>query len=256
MDELDLFEAIGQVDEELLIDKTRRITPLRKMGLIAAVLTLAILTACAAPVVLRTFQAVSGGEVELTKEGGRRLAFLIDNETGERTMVSQSVEPAQYRITLDIAGEGVRPDALEELYAPVWIPEDYVNSYEESETDSHILRYVTDSWAGFPARYVEFRQSLLPEGNPVTFTDSFTGFRGLHVNRMDGEYVVYGEAAVLELREEMDAEEAACFCDSFMQISRYLYWSDGAYLFRLEIPWDMDSRTVEQIITSVQIVKE
>lgn len=256
MDELDLFEAIGQVEEELLIDKPRRITPLRKMGLIAAVLTLVILTACAAPVVLRTFKAVSGGEVELTKEGGRRLAFLIDNETGERTLVSQSVEPAQYRITLDIAGEGTRPDALEELYAPEWIPEDYVNLYEESEADFHILRYVADSWVGFPARYVEFRQSLLPEGNPVTLTDSFTGFRGLHVNRMEGEYVVYGEATVLELREELDAQEAACFSNSFMQISRYLYWSDGAYLFRLEIPWDMDTQTVEQIITSVQIVKE
>lgn len=256
MDELDLFEAIGRVDEELLMDRPKRITPLRKIGLIAAVLVLAIFTACAAPVVLRTFQAVSGGEAELTREGGRRLAFLIDNETGERTMVSQSVEPAQYRITLDIAGEGVRPDTLEELYAPGWIPEDYVNLYEESEVDFRILRYATDSWVGFPARYVEFRQSLLPEGNPVTFTDSFTGFRGLHVNRMEGEYVVYGEATVLELREALDPEEAAIFSDSFMQISRYLYWSDGAYLFRLEIPWGMDSQTVEQIITSVQIVNE
>lgn len=254
MDELELFEAIGYADEDLLMDRPVRRTPLRKIGLIAAILTLVILTACAAPVVLRTFQAVSGGEAELTKAGGRRLTFLVDNETGERTMVSQSEEPAQYRITLEITGEGVRPDVLKELYTPGWIPEDYVNLYEESEADSHILRYVTDT--GFPAKYVEFRQSLLPEGNPVTFTDSFTGFRGLHVNRLDGEYVVYGETTVLELREELDAQEATIFSDSIMQISRYLYWSDGAYLFRLEIPWDMDMQTVEQIIASVQIVNE
>ena len=58
MDELDIFAAIGGVDEKLLTEAPRRLP--RRWGLIAAVLALAVLTACAAPVVIRSFTAVSG----------------------------------------------------------------------------------------------------------------------------------------------------------------------------------------------------
>lgn len=254
MDELDLFEAIGNVDEELLLEYPRRITTLRKMGLIAAVLTLAVLTACAAPVVLRTFQAVAGGEVELVREAYMDRVLIFDRETGDIIGASGSREwhPAEYEITLDITAEAERPDSLEELYAPAWVPEDYVNFYDRSEENCRILRYSTGDRNGIFGNYVIFRQSLLPQGNPVVFTDSLSEFREVFVNAMASSYETYGEATVLELCPRLkDMGDFPLTEELLLEARRYLYWSDGAYLFRLTIPYEMDDQTVTQIIESV-----
>lgn len=255
MDELDIFAAIGGVEEELLNEQPRRLLP-RRCGLIAAVLALAVLTACAAPVVVRTFNAISGGEAEQTRQSHRVGSMVLDNQTGAFIISgSWEMEPAEYEITLELEGEGRRPQELEERYAPTWVPEDYVNQFDNSEEGNAVLRFCTldspDAWL----RYVEFRQSLLPEGDPVTFTDTFSVFRGVFVNGMDSRNVTYGEATVLELYPRLTELELENIHAFFFQASRYLYWSDGAYLFRLEIPYEMDTDTVERIIASVQIVE-
>ena len=257
MDELDIFAAIGGVEEDMLWESPRRVLP-RRWGLIAAMVTLAVLSACAAPVVMRTFRAVSGGEAELTQRAQRTRVFLMDNETGEIMVVSSSAEdhPAEYEITLGITEGAARPETLEELYAPGWIPEDYVNFFDQSEENCRILLYSTGDRNGLLGSHVEFRQSLLPEGDPVVFTERLYDFRGIVVNDMESACVTYGEATVLELRPrentlEMLGQEAFAF-----GARRYLYWSDGAYLFRLVIPYEMDTGTVTRIIDSVQIVEQ
>ena len=256
MDELDIFAAIGGVDEKLLTEAPRRLP--RRWGLIAAVLALAVLTACAAPVVIRSFTAVSGGVAEQTGKYYEQRIAVINQETGVVVSFSTSREmrPAEYLITLEMEGDCKRPKSLEEWYALTWVPEDYVNHFDNSEENCRILRFATEDRGNVRGSYIELRQSLLPEGNPVTFTESFANWGTLFVNDMVSEYISYGDAAVLELACEMDPEDVRIFSGSFQQISRYLYWSDGAYLFRLEVPYLMDADTIGKIIGSVQVAEE
>lgn len=255
MDELDIFAAIGGVDEDLLLERPRRILPLRKVGLIAAVLTLVVLTACAAPVVVRTFKAVCGGEASLVREAHMEGWRVIDNETGDILAVgSREWHPAEYEITLEITEDAERADSLEELYAPAWMPEDYVNCFDQSEENCRILRYSTGDRNGIFGSYVIFRQSLLPEGNPVVFTDTLSEFREVFVNAMEASYETYGEATVLELCPRLkDMGDFPLTEELLLEARRYLYWSDGAYLFRLTIPYEMDEQTVARIIGSVAV---
>lgn len=254
MDELDIFAAIGGVDEDLLGDKPRRLLP-KRWGLIAAVLALAVLTACAAPVVLRSFTVVSSGEAELTRGAYRTGSVVIDRETGDIVGFNGSGEryPAEYEIRLEIEEAGRRPETLEERYALTWVPENYGKYFDNSEEETVVWRFCSEDSPDQRLRYVEFRQSLLPEGNPVIFTDSFSAFRDMFVNRMDSRTVTYGEATVLELYPCITEEEMEIAETIFFQTSRYLYWSDGAYLFRLEIPCEMDTQDVARIIESIQV---
>ena len=259
MDELDIFAAIGGVDEDLLTEAPRRLP--RRWGLIAAVLALAVLSACAAPAVIKSFTAVSGGSAKQTKEQTYQQYAVIINNGNDAAEAwvrigTREMQPAEYQITLEVSGEYQRLDALEELYEPTWVPEDYVNFRDMSEENNRSLRYFTGDKDGIFGSYVIFSQQLLPEGNPVVFTDELSEFREVFVNDMTSAYRTYGKATVLELYPRLKEMDLPMTEKLLLEARRYLYWSDGAYLFRLVIPYEMDDETVTKIIDSVQIVEE
>lgn len=227
----ELFEAIGGLDDSMLAECKNTVE--RRTGrmgwkavLIAAVLTGLAVTAVAAPLI---HNALKGGKVETDNT-----VWWSPTDPAD----GASYELREHRITLDVEFDADAPKAIKTYYIPQ-IPENLQLYHGHIYKDSMSAQF---GWKG--DGYIFFSQeaggSLLtkelveyvftvPGDAPDTGLRTFSGIEG---------YLIRVDAVGDEQGEQI------------------FYWSDGAYLFRLEVPLDYTDAQLEALVTSVQPVED
>lgn len=232
-----LFEAIGNLDEEML-SETEAVTQIRtrcmgwKAALVAAVVAGLAVTAAAAPLFRN---ALKGGKLEPETQA----AFTPTNPiTGDSHAI------VSHEITLDVEFNEDAPRSIETYYMITDIPAEFSNQYL-----GHIMKDAcmtqfgwivpgTDrdiffnQWAGkYPAMEDVLRVNVTtaPGQTPVHGLRTFAGIQG---------YLV----------------EEPTLGDNYGE--REFYWSDGDYLFCLQVPWDYTDAQLENMVASVHPVED
>lgn len=262
MTEHDLFSAIGYADEAFLTEDARptaRRLP-RHLGLIAAMLTIVILTACAAPVIWEAI-SIEGARVVYTGEVD---SFVRHYDSSASTSYFETpIMQACYQIEMDIALSEALPDTIETAYLPTCVPE----TWELSE--QVVYPYLTD--AGLQQKLISNwtlwlsdtdMSSIILEQVPLSFYDpedpAVDWFyvpttaqlenQILPINGMDVLEVSYPDCVRTIYLEWSQKYETIPWPGE-----RICYWSDGIYLFKLRVPYDMELSTVESVISSIAV---
>lgn len=231
----DLYRAIGEADESFLLaceqPTVRRIS--KRFGIIAAVMAL-ILTACA-PAAIHAFSALKEGSVNRLETYGY-----------------YELEPSVYEIWVDIDIAQDAPTSIETIYIPA-----VMKNYGSE------LTYEKYEWA------VSFRHN-----NPNDGPEEFIGFHQVAYP----SYARTGEAFVLgEFHADSDTEPQVTM-KSFGDITildiihespswsseagaqyvaqRTVYWSDGYYLFLMNLPASWNDGQIEEMVASLTTVED
>ncbi len=232
-----LFEAIGDLDEHMIaqteIVPTQRSKRIGwRVMLVAAIVAGLGVTAVAAPI-LRN--AVKGGKLETKPQ---TVYTPTDPVTG------QSQELHSYEITLEVEFDQDAPKSIETYYIVPDIPEEFNRQFlghimkdevmtqfgwVESGTDRDIC---FNQWAG---RYDAMKDVLTVN---VTTASGAVPKHGLRTFGGIQGYLV----------------EEPTLGENYGE--REFYWSDGAYLFRLQVPCDYTDAQLEAMVASVRPVED
>ncbi|MBE6923944.1 MAG: hypothetical protein E7466_01720 [Ruminococcaceae bacterium] len=230
-----LFEAIGDLDDAM-IGETEGIQERRnghlgwKMTLIAAVVAGLAITAVATPQIRN---ALKGGKLETEDTVWLSPTNPIDGT---------SYEMRHHEIRLDVEFNEDAPESIENYYIPPEIPDEYTQylghimkdgmftqfGWIVEGTDRDICFY---QWAGnsVPSEALVVDITTEPDAVPKHGLRTINGIEGYLVEEPTlGNN--YGE--------------------------RKFYWSDGDYLFCLQVPCDFTDAQLEEMVTSVQLVED
>lgn len=259
MDEHSLFAAIGGVDDvslrELEQPKIRRLP--RRFGLIAAMLAL-LLTACAAPVVMRTFDKIQAGAVADNGQGYNGSYYLFTPGEGWSEEVPYFI-PSD--VELEIAVDSAAPDSIETRYLPLELMAHcQVEAY--TDTDSEFSLSLSMKAPGNQrAHGIYYRQYALPENGHMVIPDIFGSellSQRFYGTELQQSFQTYGDIAALEFNGEVEYEDSEgnliCYDNRVARFhTKYLFWSDGLYLYCMKIPviYPLRITDVEQIVTSL-----
>lgn len=252
MNEQDLFAALGEIDDCLLLspEQPRKLS-LRRFGLIAAILCALVITACAAPVILG---AIQSGDPEYLKEQEYEIRHFDSREETQYTLTYQE---DVYTVELKITTADEIPETIETAYLPAAVPE----SWEGEET-------VINSGGGTLTCKWDIRSDA---GSAIAIyqqwplnADDADGTKTIYVYADPGAEVeaqmhAVGQISVLEIActanpqavQNEDMEHPVVFTTGG---KRDFYWSDGKYLFRLYVPYELDISAVEGIVSGLTAV--
>ncbi|MBR3973546.1 MAG: hypothetical protein IKJ99_06310 [Oscillospiraceae bacterium] len=242
MNELDLFAAIGQIDDNLLLPAPK-IRPLRRGWLIAAVLTVLLITACA-PVILGAIQT---GDLQYVGEFFSEFQ-RFDNQGNANSTLKYS--ESEYTIEIEIEAAENIPAAIETVYLPIELPDAWENQEVTINSVKNTLFCKWDILSEPGYRAAVYQQwPLDPEDKSIqVFADpGATVETCLHT---------IGKISVLEIAspanpqvvQEKGMEHPVVFTTGG---KRDFYWSDGVYLFRLYVPYELEFEAVEHVISSL-----
>lgn len=253
MNEHDLFRAIGGTNDVFLqeIDQppVRRIP--KHMGLIAALLAL-VLTACAAPVVIRSFDKVQSGSRSQDGNGYTIHVYKGGSKTSERVYFTSS------DVELEVERNANAPGTIEEYSMPLKLL-DYCDV--ESYTDTGTLFAVSFSMSSTEQEKgcgILYRQYVIPADGTVV-AENFLGSE-----EWEREEKNYGDMKVLEfhgygaLRNTSGNIVLNSKTKVMQTYIRHIFWSDGMYLYCLKLPqiYPITYADVEQIVTSLTPVED
>ena len=229
-----MFEAIGQVDEKLLAGaeaqkKYRRLG--WKVALVAAVVTGLTVTAAAAPAIRN---ALFGGKVETDDA-----VWLTPTDPAD----GSSYEISSHEITLEVEMDAEAPKTIGTYYLPQ-VPE------EMDQIAGHIL--------GDPLASVTQFWWTQKEGGDIHFVQKAGGSL-MPEDLKESVSTVYGTVPKAELRTIAGIQgyliDVRPIGDGLMG-DRIFFWSDGQYLFRLEVPYEYTDEQLERMVASVQPVED
>ncbi len=220
MNEHDLFNAIGAMDDRQLAAcetpaSRRRLRPLGKILLVAAVIAALSVSALAAPAI---YNAIT--RVELHKND-----HLLD--TPDDTLTADQL--GGYELFLQVDAKKDAPAVLEQAYIPGAIL---------GEGAAYCFRY-DDMFLYWRGEY-RFEQYVLPQNSETSFRAPIRSIQGAAVRSETKDYL---GLSVLEVvfEEKFDGETA---------LTRQLYWSDGNYLYYLLLPSDADAAQILSTMTA------
>lgn len=232
-----LFEAIGDLDEQML-SEMEAVTQIRarrmgwKAALVAAVVAGLAVTAAAAPLIRN---ALKGGELVPETQAG----FMpTDPNTGE------SPAFVTHEITLDVEFNEDAPKSVETYYITPDIPAEFSNQFL-----GHIYKDAMLTWFGWGVpgtdRDICFTQWA---GKYPAMEDILT----VNVTTAPGVVPVHGLRTFAGIQGYLVEEPT--FGSNYGE--REFYWSDGDYLFRLQVPCDYTDAQLEAMVASVQPVED
>lgn len=253
MNEYDIFAAIGGVEDTFLAEleesRIRRLP--RHSGLIAAMLAL-LLTACAAPVVIRSFDKVTGGSRAETGSGFQ----IVEYSSGSRKPTKSYFVPSGVELEVTVAPEA--PQKIEEHFLPLKILEYCeVESYTDAQTEFSLSLSMKVPRFG-RAYGIFYRQYVLPADGHVQLQDI------LDSREWERSFQTYGDINALEFEgngryEDSDGSTLLYDGNHVARIyTKQIFWSDGFYLYCLKIPvtYPLTIEKVEEIVTSLTVVED
>lgn len=226
-----LFEAIGGLDEAMIAETApkRRTVGLR-VALVAAIIAGLGLTAGAAPLIRN---ALKSGSVETNQ---------LDAFTPTDPVSGNSYEIRTHDIRVEIELDEQAPETIETFYIPE-IPQGYEQYHGAVYNENSMLHCVWKTEAGYDqditywqiARHSYDPDEIVaaiataPGGKPIAEMRSYAGIEGYYVQ----------QDPVAELPG-----------------SRMFFWSDGSYLYRLELPYAYTDTQMEETITSLSQISQ
>ena len=238
MNEYDLFDAFGNIDEDLLERSERqpvRKLPIRK-ALIAAAAVMALTVTVFASPAIRALLFPSA-PVQ-TSEGKRRIY-------GE---LYKDIAKAEYRIDLQIDGAASLPSEIEEVRLPHYmIEQDWLVSYGEIDARYSEGPVHFKWWDREAPSWVTFEQLCIP---PEGVSFQLETYHGAELRQ---ESITVGD---LELRYFNIPGYTNRDTWEFYPEATAVYWSDGEYAYHLECSSDVTEEELAQIVLSVGAVED
>lgn len=236
----ELLNAVGQVNERYLIQSEETVAPRSRrtawrLILVAAIVAVLTVTAVAATGGF----GVWGGSTELVSDGEEAMKkddSIVYAESG-------------YQIRLDLEVSKKAPRSMEKCYVPqdVQIQGEYTFRYVNVFWDSYDA-----VWSG-EVDYDNFNDSewvyfsQIAAGNPTSRTDHISAPNHAPLEK---KTVIINNMSMFEV--SMDTfRDGRCTATGF----RRLYWTDGEYVFTLEVPYDFSDEKVGKIIASMAEVE-
>lgn len=224
----DLYQSIGEVSDAFLLEcEARPSRQPRRFALIAAVIAL-MLTACAAPVVMRTYDALKNGSINKT----------------DRQYKGQDV----YAVTAQFEISPDAPTSIEEIYLPTGML-DYVDgsSYTLSDWAFSLRCYA----GGDRETELFFLQNSFSEeersGTPLLVQKYFFD----EDNLPEIVQKTYGEIQAWEYLLDLDSSAAPKGYYTF----RNVLWSDGIYFYFFQFPVDWTEEQITEMLSSLSLLE-
>ncbi len=238
MNEYDLFDALGGIDDDLLTRSDHRAVrkfPIRKSLIAAAAVMLLAVTAVAAP---KLRELVFGSEIELQHKG------IMYAENG----LCFSVEAA-YEVDMTLPCAETAPESIEAYTLPAYFEENGWNcdfSFVDPDME-HISARFLFSIPENPQYWVIFEQSpfslLEPRGRSQFLMDG--GRTSIVVERPITIGNAEGTMYLVE-PSEADGEPG----------QKNIVWSDGEYAYLMECGWAVSDAMIAEIILSLAQIED
>lgn len=245
MTKLDLIAAIGAASDEDLEHSERLASGKHRVKIrilmAAAIIALLSFTAFAAPAI---WNALFGVTAEQYRISG------IFVEKGQPIDVRES----SLNISLDVQMSKDAPSRLLTCYVPM-LPAEQMEPIPLTVMKGAVIIFRTDSllqWQNEDGEYVLFRQVAWPDyAKGQTFDTVSTGFdAGYSITQTElGGYTVQRLMVEPSEKDEngVHAEHPGL---------QKLYWSDGFYLFSMEVNYSMEDARLAEILESIQPVSD
>lgn len=258
-----LFSAIGSIDEhfleELEAPQLHRLP--RRFALVAAIFVL-LLTACAAPAVIRAFNKLETGEI--SGNGRGHTIHFYTMTSGKRVW-----EEAEFFIPsdveLDVAVDPDAPDTVETRYFPTALL-DYCQIQDYVDTPSEFsLTLSMKAPGGKQAQGIFFRQYPLPADGHIVVPDVFDRDLGLdlYLEELHDTMQTYGDITVLEFSGDFRCRDTSGELLTHgnrlaRHHTKFLFWSDGFYLYCLKLPliYPLNVEKIEGILSSLTAIED
>ena len=245
MNNLDLIYAISAAEPEQLEHSEGTSSHLPRR-------TLSVLLAAAAVTLL----AAAALAVPATRDF---LRGLVARPTFRSvTVVERSGAAAVYEsyadVYLDVRMNRDAPAVIETYYVPMlpaaqWEPIPLTVSGQQM---AGFEKSTLLCWQGTDGSYVYFRQYAVPEYTPEQPLASVcTGYNGVYTV----EAAELGGYTVQRIRVEPSAITDQGFCGEHPGQQR-LYWSNGSYIFDLEVSYSMTDEEIAEILESIRPVED
>lgn len=232
-----LFQAIGELDDGMLMAADKEPKRQRKIGwkvgLVAAVVAGLGISAAAAPAI---YNAIFGAKVEKDEH-----VWISATDPADGSSYEMNV----YEIRLELEVDENAPDSIEVFYVPD-VPEELVQikgyihlrDEENALTQFWWINEQTDSDIFFSQ---QAGGSLTPEDLTEQVSTALGGEPGTKLCTVAGI-----SGYLIDVRPLGDGIGG----------DRIFYWSDGQYLFRLEVPYEYSDAQLAELVASVQPVED
>lgn len=239
MNEYDLFDAFGGIDEDLLKRSetckiTRRI-PFRKALIAAAAVMVMAATVVAAPAI-------------------RELLFPsapVQTTVGKRHFYGDlytDIQNDKYRIDLKIDSAAPLPTKIEEVRLPHYMIDDHwLVSYGEVDAVNSEGPVHFKWWDRESPKWVSFEQMPIPSGEITFHLETY------HGAELRQETVQIGDLELQYLNIPGYTNRESW---EFYPEATAVYWSDGEYAYHLECSSDVTEKELAQIVRSVGLVED
>lgn len=240
MNEYDLFDAFGGIDEELLSrseQKPVRKLPLRKVLIAAAAVMMMVVTAVAAPAIM---QLLFGSEIELLHKG----IMYVDNESG-----ISFARDALYEVDMTLPCAETAPTSILEYRLPAYFAENNWScnsSYVDIDRENLFGTYVFD--IDEAPEYWVFFQQLPFNQMPVRGTAQFLMSAGRTGAVIEQNIAIGDVAGTMYLVEPSEADGEPG--------QKNLVWSDGEYAYLMECGWIVSDEMIAEIVLSLAPVED
>lgn len=251
MDRYDLLAAIGHVPEEYLPEPeapgVRRLP--RRFGLIAATVAL-LLTACAAPVIIRSFDKVESAERSNTGNGCEVYVMV----GGSRQWKYDGFR--SYDAEIQVSVDADAPETIETHYFPQQLL-NFCTPQDCQVTETGIAATFSMKVPRYGTVYdIRYEQHTVPSDGKVN-VPKILGYSYLEqTSRTFGsvEALVFHGDMSYPLSEDHQRGDP----ESGLIYTQILFWSDGHYLYCLKLPitYNLPVTEVEGIVTSLTAVED